>query len=273
MSAAPLWWIGAALFSLAVAWFLITRQRVIVFKPAAEMIGDPSDVGLPFEEVQPRLAGGSTIHGWWVPRDGSRRVIICLPGSVGNISHELRTVAFLHALGASVLIVDYPGFGRSPGRARERGCYEAAEAAWEFATREKGVDTKDVIAFGRSTGGTVAAWLAARHPDCGLLIVHSAFTSVPDVAAALIPYFPVRYFCYIRFNTLRYIRMCRMPIVVMHSSADTHIPAAHSLRILAAAPEPKQFIPLRGNHYGSEWQQTSGLRATLTRLVMGGGPT
>jgi alpha-beta hydrolase superfamily lysophospholipase len=271
VAAAPLWWAGAAV--LAIAYFLITRQRVIVFKPAAEMIGDPSDVGLPFEDVWLRVAGRSAIHGWWVPREGSGKVIVCMPGSVGNISHELRTIAFLYGLGASVLIVDYPGFGRSPGRVRERACYDAAEAAWDFATREKGAGAKDVIAFGRSTGGTVAAWLAARHPDCGLLIVHSAFTSVPDVAAALVPFFPVRYFCYIRFNTLRYIRMCRTPLVVMHSTADTHIPAAHSMRILEAAAEPKEFIPLRGNHYGNEWQHTPNLRAVLTRHIIGAGAT
>lgn len=257
---------GGAL-ALAIAVFLIMRQHAVVFKPSPEIIGDPSDVGLLFEDVFPRVAGGSTIHGWWIPREESRRLVLCLPGSVGNISHELRTIAFMHDLGANVLIIDYPGFGHSEGRATERGCYAAAQAAWEFATRDKGWDARDVIAFGRSTGGTVAAWLAARHPDCGLLVVHSAFTSVPDVAARLFPFFPVRYFCYIRFNTLKHIRACRSPIVIMHPTADTHIPVKHSLRILENAPEPKEFIPLRGNHYGNEWQHTPGLRETLCNRI------
>jgi hypothetical protein len=181
----------------------------------------------------------------------------------------LRTIAFLHDLGASVLIVDYPGFGRSQGRPSERGCYDAAEAAWNFATKEKGVAPENVIAFGRSTGGTVATWLAAGHPDCALLIIHSAFSSVPDVAARNYPFFPVRYFCYLRFNTLKLIRKCRSPIVILHPLGDTHIPVDHSLRILEEAPQPRQFIPLSGNHYGNEWQRTPGLRAALTELVSG----
>lgn len=268
MDAAAGWpFVGGGALALAIAVFLITRQRAIVFKPAAEIIGDPSDLRLPFDDVYARLRDGSTIHGWWVPREDSRTLILCLPGSVGNISHELATIAFLCDLGASVLIIDYPGFGRSEGRATEHGCYAAAEAAWEFATRDKGIASRHVIVFGRSTGGTIAAWLAAQHPDCGRLIVHSAFTSVPDVAARLFPFFPVRYFCYIRFNTLKHIRACRCPIVIMHPMADTHIPVEHGRRILENAPEPKQFIPLRGNHYGNEWQHTPGLRASLSDWI------
>lgn len=254
---------AAALFGLS----LFVRQRWIVFKPARPLIGDPSDVGLEFEDVRLPIGNGTRIHGWWIPAPDSRRCFVCFTGSIGNMSHELHTLAFLRSHGANVLIVDYPGFGRSEGWATETGCYRAAAAAWDFATREKGIRAGEVILFGRSLGGTVAAWLAARHPDCGRLVIHSGFSSVPDVAAQNYPYFPVRYFCYIRFNTFRQLRKCRCPVVVMHPTADTIIPLRHGERILAAAPEPKSFIPLRGDHYGNEWQSTPGLRATFAELL------
>jgi pimeloyl-ACP methyl ester carboxylesterase len=264
----PILLYAAGALAAGVAVWLIAQQRHMVFKPSRSLLGDPSVLGLPFDDVFLHLANDTRVHGWWIPCEGSQKLILCLIGSIGNISHELNTVAFLRSLGSNVLMIDYPGFGRSEGRPTENGCYLAADAAWEFVTREKNVAPEDVIVFGRSLGATVAAWLAARHPDCGRLVVHSGFTSVPDLAAKTYSFFPVRYFCYIRFNTLAQIRACRCPIVVMHPAEDRIIPIRHSLRILEAAPEPKRFISLQGDHYGSEWQQTPGLRVTLGELMM-----
>jgi pimeloyl-ACP methyl ester carboxylesterase len=270
-SVSALLFVLAALGALTAVWgaWMFFRQSRIVFKPARELLAEPSDLGFVFEDIRLRLANGLGVHGWWIPAAAGDPVILCFPGSIGNISHELSTVAFLRRLGAGVLIVDYPGFGRSEGSPSERACYLAASAAWEYATGVKGIPVENVVVFGRSLGGTVAAWLAARHPECAQLVIHSAFTSVPDVAARAYPFFPVRYFCYIRFNTLKQVRACRCPVVVMHSRADSIIPFRHGERILAAAPEPKRLVPIRGDHYGSDWQETPGLGAELARLIAG----
>jgi fermentation-respiration switch protein FrsA (DUF1100 family) len=269
----PVWililFYGAGALATAAGVWLIARQGRIVFRPVRELVLNPADLGLPFEDVYLPLPNGDRIHGWWLPRPESRKLILCLPGSIGNISHELKTLAYLRDLGASVFIIDYPGFGKSDGRPTERGCYLSAEAAWQFATTAKRVHAQDVIVFGRSLGGAVAARLAARHTDCGRLVLHSGLTSVPDVAAHKYPFFPVRYFCFIRFNTLKLIRACKCPIVIMHPARDNIIPIRHSERIFAAAPEPKRFLPLLGNHYDSDWQKTAGLRPVLTELLMG----
>src|SRR5262245_62200403 len=111
----------------------------MVFKPSRSLLGDPSVLGLPFEDIFLRLPNDTRVHGWWIPCEGSRKLMLCLIGSIGNISHELNTVAFLRSLGSNVLMIDYPGFGRSEGRPTENGCYLAADAAWHFATREKSV--------------------------------------------------------------------------------------------------------------------------------------
>jgi pimeloyl-ACP methyl ester carboxylesterase len=249
----------AAIFGLAV----FAMQAKLVFKPTKTLLLEPSDLSLPFENIELPLANGARVHGWFVPREGSRRLVLCLPGSIGNMSHEAKTVAFFRDLGANVFIVDYPGHGKSSGRPSESGCYLTADAAWEFATREKGFAPENIALFGRSLGGTVAARLAARHPECGRLMLHSGVTNVPDVAARRYPFFPVRYFCFIRFNTLRQIRDCKCPILIMHPAADSVIPIRHGERIFAAAPEPKRFLPLRGDHYDSDWLTTPGLRAAL----------
>jgi pimeloyl-ACP methyl ester carboxylesterase len=259
--------VGGILVAVWGIWMFF-RQPRIVFKPNRELMADPSDFGLAFHDVDLPV-NGHRVHGWWLFGDDPRKVILCFVGAHGNISHELPTVAFLKRLGASILLIDYPGYGKSEGRPTERGCYLAAASAWDYAIGEKGIRPEDVIVFGRSLGGTVAAWLAARHPECARLVIHSAFTSVPDIAAREYPFFPVRYFCYIRFNTLKQVRACRVPVIVMHPKNDAFIPFRHGERVFQAAPEPKRFMPLHGGHHGSEWQKTPGLLPALRSLVMG----
>jgi hypothetical protein len=263
---------GFGVAALWAAWGagLFLRQRRTVFRPNRGLIADPSDLGLEFEDAFLRLASGERIHGWWIPGDGPGKVILCFVGSFGNMSLEVATAAFLRGLGTSVFMVDYPGFGRSEGRPSEGGCYRTAAAAWEFAVGAKGVRPQEVTVFGRSLGGCVAAWLVAHRPACRRLIVHSAFTSMPDVAARAYPLFPVRYFCYLRFDTLEQVRACRCPILVLHSPADSFIPFRHGERILEEATGPKRLIPLVGSHDGSAWQQTPGLRGALAELIAGG---
>jgi pimeloyl-ACP methyl ester carboxylesterase len=242
------------------------RQHGMVFKPTSELLGTPGDLGESFEDIWLPISGNTVAHGWWIGSAAAQKIFLYLPGSIGNISHELSTIAFLRSCGASVLIVDYPGFGRSSGRPSERGCYKTADAAWSWAVSKLRCQGADIVAIGRSLGATVAAWLAARR-DVAALVCHSGFSSVADVAASAYPFLPARYFCYIRFNTCKHIRGGRCPVLVLHPERDTIIPISHGQKIFAAAPPRKRFLTLCGDHYGNEWQRTPGLRTELASLL------
>jgi uncharacterized protein len=247
---------------------LFVCQIWIVFKPSRKVTGVPSDLRLQYEDFFLTTASGVRIHGWWLEPPISGKVILYFAGSIGNISRELGTTAFLVSLGSAVAIVDYPGFGRSEGSPSERGSYETAEALWSYAVTVRRRKPEDIVVYGRSLGAAVAAWLAARHP-CSALICHSGFTSIPDVAAHDYPLMPARFFCYIRFNTRKYLRRCTCPVLVLHSVTDTVIPFRHGLQLFEAASEPKQFLRLKGNHYGDDWQVTPALRRALPAFIAG----
>jgi pimeloyl-ACP methyl ester carboxylesterase len=269
--AIPLLIVAAALIGAAYAIYgihLFFRQRRIVFRPGRELAANPGDFGLSYEKVELTLANGTPVHGWGVFVPSATRLVIWLTGSVGNIAHDLSALAVLVPAGASVLMVDYPGFGESEGAPSERGCYATAEAAWEYARAERGFRSEDIVVFGRSLGGAVAAWLAARH-DCGGLVILGGLTSVPDIAARRYWWLPARYFCYIRFNTLKYVRKVRCPVLVLHSEADEVIPMEHGLRIYRAARAPKRFLALSGGHYGADWQAAPELAGELSQLLAG----
>ena len=73
-----------------------------------------------------------------------------------------------------------------------------------------------IILFGESLGGAIAAWLAAREKP-GLLVLASAFTSVPDMAAKLYPFLPVRLLSRFEYNTLESLSSVASPVFVAHS--------------------------------------------------------
>src|SRR2546422_5000072 len=83
--------------------------------------------------------------------------------------------------GTALLVVDYPGYGGSEGRASEAGLYAAAEAAYAALAGRAGVDARRIHVYGRSLGTAVASYTAARHPLPGL-ILESPVTSAAAMA-------------------------------------------------------------------------------------------
>ncbi|MFC1958809.1 alpha/beta hydrolase, partial [Chloroflexota bacterium] len=104
-----------------------------------------------------------------------------------------------------------------------------------------------VVVFGRSLGGGVASWLASRHTP-GALILESTFTSLPDIAATLYPYLPVRLMLRFKYNTAEYLSEVNCPSLIIHSRDDEIMPFIHGQRLFEMAPEPKKFFELTGTH-------------------------
>jgi pimeloyl-ACP methyl ester carboxylesterase len=260
-----------ALFALLalVAQVSARLSRALVFKPSRRDLGSPADLRIPFEDLDLVCADGGRIHGWWIPGktgDEDGPAVLFLHGTRGNLSSQLPMLRFLHSLGVDLLAFDYPGYGRSPGRPSEAGCLRAADAAWEhLRSRRPGAR---VVLYGRSLGCALAAYLAAREP-CAGLVFHGGFTSVPDLASDLYPRLPVRLFCRVRLDGLRWIAGCRAPLLVLHGRQDRFIPIAHALRVYEKAPVPKRFLPLAGGHDDEGWMHSSAVREGLSEMLAG----
>ena len=173
--------------------------------------------------------------------------MLFLHGNAGNISHRGESVAIFHALGVDVFIFDYRGYGRSGGRPSEDGLHRDAAAAWAYLTESRGFAARDVVIFGRSLGGVVAARLAAGLKP-GALIVESAFTSARDVANAVFPLLSRLVVLRYEFPAAEYIGQVTVPVLVLHSREDEIMPFRLGEGLYAAASEPKTFVELRGDH-------------------------
>ena len=245
-------WNLAILLALAyaalVALVYLFQSRLVYFPQIGrEMAATPKAYGLAFEPVTLTTEDGEKLSAWWVPHDSAAGTVLIFHGNAGNISHRIDYLTMFHRLGYSSLLVDYRGYGQSTGSPSEEGTYRDAEAAWSWLTKERRLAARDIVVLGESLGGAVAVWLAAR-VHSRALVVASCFTSVPALGSQVYPFLPVRLISRFSYDSLGTIGSVKAPVLVAHSREDDIIPFAHGKALYDAAPEPKQFLEMRGGH-------------------------
>ncbi len=219
-----------------------------VYQPTRHWDTTPPVYGLQFEDLSLPVGKGDRASAWYLPapQTNAARVILVCHGNGGNICHRLDLARLLVDSGWNVLLLDFRGYGKSSGRPGEEKTYEDAQAAWRWL-RERGFAATNIIAYGESLGGGVAAELALRE-RVGGLVIQSSFTSIPDLGARLFPFLPVRLLATIKYNTLKKLPLIHTPLLVMHSREDTLIPFSQGRQNFEAANEPKLFVELKGDH-------------------------
>jgi fermentation-respiration switch protein FrsA (DUF1100 family) len=221
-------------------------ENWLVYHPvraSQDWVEPPSDR---IQDVELHTAEGTPIHAWWCPYEGARGAVLYCHGNAGNLSHRGSTLlALQRSLQQSVLIFDYPGYGKSGGRPSEAGCYAAADAAYDWLVRQQKILPRDILLYGGSLGGGVAVDLASRKPHRALVLLKT-FTSTPDVAQSLYPWLPVRWLMRNCFDNLGKIHLCKQPVFIAHGTTDAVVPFVQGERLFAAANEPKAFLSMEG---------------------------
>ena len=241
--------VAAAVWLMLTLFVYVMQERLVFLSrmPGRTIEVTPARIGLDYTDVTLEASDGVRLHGWHVFAEDSVGTVLFLHGNAGNISHRLDSLAIFAALGFDVLIIDYRGYGQSEGSTSEQGTYRDAEAAWRYLTGERGIDPSDIVVFGRSLGGAIAARLAATHTP-GALIVESSFTSAADMAAKLYPFLPVRLLIRLDYPAIDYIASAKAPVLVVHGRHDEIIPYSMGQALYSAAPQPKSFLELNGDH-------------------------
>jgi hypothetical protein len=236
--------LGLVLAYLALNALLLCAEPWIVYHPAS-----PSQLWIErptadIEDVYLNGEDGTSLHSWWCPASTSRRALLLLHGNSGNVTQcSGMAVDLRDALDVNVLLLDYPGFGKSGGTPTEQGCYDAAEGAYQWLRQQ--FAARDIIVFGDSFGGAVAVDLAARQDHLALVLVKT-FTSLPDIGRQRYPFVAASMLMRNHFDSASKIGKCRRPAFIAHGTADTEVPSAMGERLYELANEPKVFVPIPG---------------------------
>ena len=237
------------------------KERELVFRiepgQASWFRGLPA--GVQELDLRPRtFTANQSLHAWWWPAQrADAPAILYLHGVRWNLTGQLFRIEQLHAMGYSVLAVDYRGFGQSRGDLpSEATVYEDAQVAWErFAQLQP--DRNKRLIFGHSLGGAVAVELAAElsrqaqkdgSPSAARgLILESTFTSLGDVAAVVADTaLPVRWLLSQKFDSIDKIDQVGMPVLLVHGQNDRYVPPRFSQQLYEAAQQPKTLLLVPG---------------------------
>lgn len=238
----------AALAYIGLTLLLFFTQARYIYQTdvGRDITTTPRDANLAYEEVWLDATPGVKLHGWFLPHPTARGTVLFFHGNAGSIA-RLDWLRLFHDLGYATFIIDYRGFGRSTGKPDEQGTYTDASTAWRYLTTTRGIAAHDVVIVGESLGGAVATELATRVSPRAL-VLQSTFTSIPDLAAGIYPWLPVRWISRFDYDTGSRITQVAAPVLVAHSPDDDLIPFRHGKTLYARANQPKRFIELAGGH-------------------------
>lgn len=250
-------WIRIPLIAyLLVVVLLMIFEESLIFFPARHPQGNWNPPNLRFEDAWFAAGDGTKLHGWYVPHDQPRAVVLFAHGNAGNLSHRADRLLHLNrSLRVAVMIFDYRGYGRSEGAPNEAGVLADARAARRWLAERAGIAEDQIVLLGESLGAAVMVDLAATDGAAGLILEH-AFTSLPDVAAYHYPFVPARLLMRSRLDSLSKIAAYRGPLLQAHGDADSIVPFELGRRLFAAANEPKRFIHLENHDHNDPMPPT-----------------
>lgn len=191
----------------------------------------------------------------WCPIPQSELVVLYCHGNYGNISMRSDWVRALQLhLGASVVLFDYPGFGRTPGKPTESGCYASAQSAFDWLL-ERGFQAEQIVLCGKSLGAAIATEMATRQPKCRALVLLDPFSDVPDAANVLL-HVPLGWLAKNRFDNLAKIGGIGMPKVIIGAELDRLCPNWMARKLGERAREPKAVRIVNGREHAEFLAET-----------------
>jgi uncharacterized protein len=237
---------------LLVLLLLLFFENTLLYPAPRYPNGDWTAAELPHEDVFFTSADGTKLHGWYFEHPSPRAVILYAHGNgdcvaylgpyLGAVRDELRV---------SIFASDYRGYGRSEGSPIEQGILEDGDAAHRWLAERTGKQLKEIVLMGRSLGGGVVVHLADQNGARGL-ILQNTFTSLPDAAARMYPWAPVRWLMRNRYESLGKIVGYDGPLLSSHGSGDELVPYELGRQLFDAAPSRhKVFFTIDGGNHNS----------------------
>jgi len=226
---------GGGLYLLLNLLALLFSEKLI-FAPQV-----PSYTQLP-DELKIISGNGEKINAVYLENPSAKYTILFSHGNAEDLGNVVPFMRQFQALGYSVLMYDYRGYGTSEGAPSVRNAYQDIDAAYRWLTEEKKIDPKTIIVQGRSVGGGPSTWLAA-HREVGGLVIESSFTSAFRVKTRW------KLFLWDKFDNLKHIQQVKCPVLIMHGRDDEILSFWHGEKLYNAAPGEKMHLWIDGGQH------------------------
>lgn len=174
----------------------------------------------------------------WVNPE-AKYTVLYLHGNYEDLGSIADYIPRFVAAGYAVFAFDYRRYGRSEGVPTEANTCADTALAYEHLRTRLGVPADRIVIFGYSLGGGPAVELALHHPAAGL-VLQGTFLSTYRVLT-VIPIFPGD-----KFVNIDKVPRLKLPVLVIHGTADNTVPFRHGEKLYAAITAPKSRLFVEG---------------------------
>jgi len=217
---------------------------------------DPRDPGPPGSiDLTIPVDGGVSLHARFHPGPSGGPVVLLFHGNGEIVADYDDFAGPYRELGASLLPVDYRGYGRSGGSPTPSSLMRDADAVLTFVRgwlAERG--SPRVVLFGRSLGSAPAIHLAAtRGDEAAALIVESGFAlTLPLLRLVGVPVARLGLTEADGFDNREAMRRVTMPTLLLHADEDDIIPLEDArLNVAACGAQDKRLVIISGAGHNS----------------------
>ena len=265
MLALPLAVGGSLLLAAGFVRRMLRRTKIFNPSPDPERGWDPIAYGIPAgacEEHWIDTPDGERLLAWYCRAEHPVASALFCHGNRGNLTVSADVVPHLLAANLNVLIFDYRGYGKSSGVPSYEGVLDDGVTAARFHDSIRPAALPSIL-YGYSLGGGVAGQIVRRHRFDGL-ILQSTFTNLTAMARLRHPRVPLHLLAGNLFDTLDSVRKLKIPLLLIHGSADESVPVSMAHDLFRAARTDKRLHIVEGGMHGDLFMRDS---ATLIPLI------
>jgi fermentation-respiration switch protein FrsA (DUF1100 family) len=234
-------------------WMILALQKFVAFPRAHPSLQQLAALAAAGGEALWFDIDGARVEAWFLPVKGGKpaALLIHAHGNGELIDIQTRSVDAIRAAGIAVLLVEYPGYGRSGGDPSEKTVTATWVAAYDWAKGDARIDAARIVGYGRSLGGGAVAQLAARRPMAAL-VLESTFASIGEMVRAKgIPGWLVVN----EFDTRAVLAKYSGPVLILHGTQDQTFAVEHAHSLRAASPHATLHLQACGhNDCPPQWE-------------------
>ncbi|MBN1772353.1 MAG: alpha/beta hydrolase [Deltaproteobacteria bacterium] len=228
----------------------LVAERIFFPRP------DPGEPGPPgSRDLEIPVADGVTLHARLHPAGPGAPLVLLFHGN-GEIVADYDDLAGAYReLGASLLVVDYRGYGRSGGEPLPSALIRDSHRVLSYLRdRVLGPDVPPIVVFGRSLGSAPAIHLAATAGDllAGLIVESGFARTLPLLALVGVPVARLGLTEADGFSNREAMRLVRIPTLLLHADEDRIIPYEDArLNFDACGAADKRLVTIEGADHNS----------------------
>ncbi|MBS3757770.1 MAG: alpha/beta hydrolase [Desulfobacterales bacterium] len=226
---------GAGILYAAYCGLIFLAQRPVMFPRYIIQTPSRPDFSDTSDEVVWIPTGFGSVESWFVkPQTGTPPlpVMIVAHGNGELIDDNLAEARFMAGRGIGVLLVEYPGYGRSPGRPCLESISKTFTTAYDLIAKRPDVDASRVVFFGRSLGGGAVCELSRHRPSAAMILMGTFTDTRFFVKRYLAPAGLTRD----PFENREAVSVYPNPVLIIHGLRDEVIPWRHGKRLYEASP-------------------------------------